>query len=213
MGPEEEAREWGATRPVAQPKDDWISVPAPELRIFDPTLAAAIDARLKGQREIYLRGTRGTLASKPVNGMAAKYLLSGLATCGMCGGAFAPRLAGGTSRRASYRCLANHQKGGSVCANTWHVPVAVADTAIITVVQSAVLNPYAVEEAVKAVLARFTRTSITHERGRLRAALTAAEAKLANLSQANRARRRPAGPGRSAPRAGTGACHPEASAR
>jgi len=54
---------------------------------------AALDARLRDQRQIYLRGTRGTLASKPVNAIALKYLLTGLTTCGVCGGSFGPRLA------------------------------------------------------------------------------------------------------------------------
>src|SRR5262249_2122870 len=121
---------WGAKRATACPQDDWVRVPAPHPRIFPVGLAAAIDAPRGDQQKLYLRGTRGQLQSKPVSSMASKYLLTGLATCGVCGGSFGPRLAAGRSRHQVYRCLVNHTRGPAVCPNSWQVPVATTDTAV-----------------------------------------------------------------------------------
>lgn len=176
--------EWGATHPTTQPTADWITVAAPQLRILDAPTAAAIDARLTDQRAIYLRASHGTLASKPVNGMDSKFLLTGLAVCGTCGGAFAPRLAAGRSRHQVYRCRVNHSRGASVCANTWAVPVAVAETAVLNLIESVVLNPRVVQAAIAAVVQAASPAALTHERARLRTQLRACDDALTHLTDA-----------------------------
>ncbi len=176
--------EWGAQRPRRQPQDDWDEIAAPHLRIFPPELSAAIDAHLATQRAIYLRGTKGQLQSKPVNGMAAKYLLSGLATCGVCGGSFGPRLSGGTSRRQVYRCLVNWTRGAAVCANTLQVPVVAADTAVLSVVEAVVLRADVAAAAVEEALRRLRPDSAEADRARLESALRQIKGQLANLTSA-----------------------------
>ncbi len=175
---------WGARHPQRQPQDDWEVFQAPHLAIVSRELWDAVHARLQAQRAIYLRGTGGRLQSKPANGMASKYLLTGLATCGVCGGSFGPRLAAGRSRRQVYRCLVNHTRGAAVCANALQVPVLAADTAVLTLVEAAVLRPDVAAAAVEEALHRLRPESAGTERTRLQTALRQIEGQLANLTAA-----------------------------
>src|SRR4051812_27473348 len=65
-----------AMRELTQPKDEWLSREFPELRIIDPSLAEAVDARRRDRAARYLRAANGQLIGRPSSG--AKYLLSGL---------------------------------------------------------------------------------------------------------------------------------------
>jgi site-specific DNA recombinase len=173
---------WGVRHPQRQPQDDWVVLPAPHLAIVPREHWDAVHARLHAQRAIYLRGTGGRLQSKPANGMASKYLMTGLATCGVCGGSFGPRLAAGRSRRQVYRCLVNHTRGSAVCANTLQVPVLAADTAVLTLVEATVLRPDVAAAAVEEALRRLRPKSTDAEHARLQTALRQIEGQLANLT-------------------------------
>src|SRR3989442_1158341 len=80
--------QWGQKRPTLRPKDDWIVVPAEPLRIVSEELWQAAHERLHTSRQSYLRTNEGKLCGKPGNGVESKYLLTGLVTCGECGGPF-----------------------------------------------------------------------------------------------------------------------------
>ena len=81
---------WGRKRRSRRPKDDWIQVDLPELRIVSEELWQAAHDRLRAAREIYLRDTGGKLWGEPANGIESPYLLTGMALCGICHGALAP---------------------------------------------------------------------------------------------------------------------------
>ena len=64
-------------------------------------MGTAAHERLSGSRLNYLRKTDGRLWGKPANGIESKYLLTGMATCGGCGGAMIsyPRTYGSPGHR------------------------------------------------------------------------------------------------------------------
>jgi site-specific DNA recombinase len=104
---------WGQRRPTLQPKDAWMIRPAEHLRIVSDDLWARAHERLQTSRESYIRTNDGKLFGKPGNSVESKYLLTGLATCGVCGGALTVR----SSKRHpwAYYCLSNIQRGAAVC--------------------------------------------------------------------------------------------------
>lgn len=79
----------GRKRPTERRPEDWIRVPVPHLHIVSDALWTAAHERLDTSRRSYLLGAEGRLWGKPANGVESKskYLLTGMAVCGMCGGA------------------------------------------------------------------------------------------------------------------------------
>ncbi len=176
---------WGKRKRALQPPDDWERVKAPYLRIFPAEMAVAIDARLRDQRAIYLRGTGGRLQSKPASSASSAFLLTGLATCAVCGGSFGVRLAGGRSRRRVYKCLVNHTRGPAVCSNGLAVSLAATDHAVLSVVESVVLRPEVIVASLNEAVRRLRPADQPNaERQRLQAALAQTERELRNLVQA-----------------------------
>src|SRR5687767_11366100 len=77
---------------AAVTQDDWVVRQREDLRIVSPALWEQVQRRMEGQRAIYMRHTNGHLFSKPSNSLEARYLLSGMALCGVCGGTFTAKL-------------------------------------------------------------------------------------------------------------------------
>ena len=77
-----------------------------------------------------------------MNGIAAKYLLTGMAVCGQCGGALTIRTrANGTSRLALYQCLTQVTKGPRICANRTAMPRPDAESAVLETARTRLLHP------------------------------------------------------------------------
>ena len=71
-----------------------------------------------------------------------KYLLTGTAVCGQCGGALTIRTrAHGTSRLALYQCLTHVTKGPHICANRSAIRQREADAAVLETLQHQLLHP------------------------------------------------------------------------
>jgi site-specific DNA recombinase len=137
---------WGqrVTRRTARqrPPEDWIQVGRPDLRIVSETLWTSVQERLRETRATYLRSSDGRLHGRPVNGIAAKYLLTGMAVCGQCGGALTIRTrAHGTSRLALYQCLTHVTKGPRICANRSAIRQREAEAAVLETVRHQLLHP------------------------------------------------------------------------
>jgi site-specific DNA recombinase len=129
-----------------RPETEWIRVSRPDLRIFDEDLCARLDAR-RAQKAKF-KGARGRVGREP------KYLLSGLARCGCCGGPM--KVSGGkdgTKPIKVYGCGWHRDRGDSVCANTLRRPVAGVDEALIAWVHENVLR----EDLILDVLAEVRR--------------------------------------------------------
>lgn len=76
----------GQVQRQERPQAEWFTISAPDLQIVSDQLWQQVHERLDQQRSAYLRGTNGQLWGRPARGVESKYLLSGLARCGSCGG-------------------------------------------------------------------------------------------------------------------------------
>jgi hypothetical protein len=84
-----------------RPKDDWITVEVPDLRIIPQDLWDRAQERSR----------RRTPAAVGLSGRFRHYLLSGFVICAVCGGAYVVKTP------YSYRCGTHHARGATVCAN------------------------------------------------------------------------------------------------
>jgi site-specific DNA recombinase len=91
---------------------EWLRVDVPEWRIVPEALWEAAHARLAKARKNYLAGTQGARWGRPVTGTAAKYLLTGLGRCGVCGGGLTVRSRAHGKAQRSYRyvCSTHHYR-------------------------------------------------------------------------------------------------------
>ena len=168
---------WGRTRQQARPEAEWVRVQAPHLQIVTTGLWKAAHTRLKGARAIYLRGTQGQLWGRPTDGVESKYLLTGLARCGVCGGSLVVRSRSHGGRRAFfYGCTSYHHRGRTVCTNTLEMPMLAADEAVLSQLEGDALCPEVLEAALSRALGRLTTPD--PDAGKRRRALTAKGKKL-----------------------------------
>ncbi|MPZ18097.1 MAG: hypothetical protein GEV06_09320 [Luteitalea sp.] len=145
--------QWGIKEQRSTPEAEWLRLSAPELRIVSDDLWNAAHARLAGSRETYVRGTGGRLWGRPPNGVASKYLLSGLARCGQCGGSIIVRTrASGRKRTAWYACSSYHVRGRTVCTNHLEVPLEAVDAALFDMLEADVLSTDVLEDVTRRVV-------------------------------------------------------------
>src|SRR6266478_2513195 len=133
--------------------------------------------------EAYVRTKDGKLFGKPSNGIASKYLSTGLMTCGVCGGSFSVRKSG---RGALHlRCLSYVQHGPRGC----RVHVALPEPAIIdlvlTMYETQVLDERVILAAVDEAVRRLhADTNPAAQREALPARLTEITGECRNLAVA-----------------------------
>ena len=152
----------GRQRPKAAA--DWVTVDAPALRIVDADVSQAVDTRLQGRRDYYLRGAKGRLLGRPVEG---RYLLAGFLQCA-CGARFEAVRRGRT--KLAYICSARRRKGPSVCPNEVSLPVAEIEQTFLDVIEGTVLHPDFIDRVVDAAFALQPddeRSALMEERTRL----------------------------------------------
>jgi DNA invertase Pin-like site-specific DNA recombinase len=92
----------------------------------------------------------------------ARYLLSGILECGVCGSKLV--ISGGAQRR--YRCGAHHQGGVHACTNAHSFPMKIAEDMILEPVMQDMLSDAAIALGVKALKEERpvrTRTPVNHE--------------------------------------------------
>lgn len=102
---------------------EWVKVDVPDLRIIDEATANAVD------REF---ARRATGKGRSGNGQRAKYLLSGMIKCGVCGSSFT--LAG----KDYYRCAGQRERG--TCTNTTSVRREPLEESVMSALQSRLLT-------------------------------------------------------------------------
>ncbi|HYN07173.1 MAG TPA: recombinase family protein [Vicinamibacterales bacterium] len=160
----------GQVAPALQPSGVWLRRAAPELRVVSAELAALVDARFDGQRARTLRMHNGQLRGRPP-GEGSPYLLTGLLTCGVCGGGMEVlSSASGGRRRFHYRCYVARRKGPACCTNTLPAPMADADAAVLRAVEDTLLHPAVVERAIQ-----YAETEVARQRSAGREDALAAE--------------------------------------
>jgi site-specific DNA recombinase len=126
----------------------------PDLRIVSKDLWEAVQKRLKSVRQTYVRETGGTLWGRPETGAQSKYLLSGLARCGLCGASMIATKGLGRGRQmyARYACSHNSNRGRTVCENNYRESQESLDNKVIDAVERTVLTPERVDRIIQLAL-------------------------------------------------------------
>ncbi|MDO5703817.1 MAG: recombinase family protein [Paracoccus sp. (in: a-proteobacteria)] len=136
------------------PEAQWIRTEVPHLRIVDDALWNAVRERQKRIAEAYGadrregRVARLHLANRPVS------LLSGLMTCGSCGGKVGMVLSG------RFGCLNHHRRG--TCSNNRTILREKLEARVLAGLQDKLVSAEAVEEAVRAYVEETNR--LNHQR-------------------------------------------------
>jgi hypothetical protein len=157
------------------------------LRIVPEPLWQAVRERFRDTRVSYLRATNGQLWGRPANGIESRYLLTGLAQCGRCGGRLIVHSRTSGGRRANaYLCSYHHLRGSTVCPGGLVLPMDGTNEAVLETVEQEVLHPEVVRRALRKVLDDLetpTDTVVPH-RTALQAELTVLDRELARLTAA-----------------------------
>ncbi len=127
------------------PEDKWVRVEVPELRIIDDDLWARVKTRQAALAEQFEPVSRGVLAAraKRLNELRRPvHLLSGLLTCGICGGKY------GVITSGRYGCLTKFHKGG--CDNGRTIRISNVEQRVLTGLTENLVSPETVAAAVRA---------------------------------------------------------------
>ena len=166
---------WGLVRPQGRPRQDWVRISAPDLRIIADELWTAAQLRLAFVRQRWWAGMKG----RPF-GSGAKYLLTGLLQCSECGSGIEARSRRHGARRVMfYGCSGYHRKGVTVCRNSLTLPMDVVDNAVMTTVEESLLRPDLVELALNKALDAVATEGTPSDRDRIVSELASVKAELA----------------------------------
>ena len=121
---------WGIKHQTGRVEAEWVQLEKPDLRIVPEPLWQAVRERFRDTRASYLRATNGQLWGRPANGIESRYLLTGLAQCGRCGGSLIVHSRASAGRRThAYLCSYHHLRGNTVCPGGLVLPVEVTNEA------------------------------------------------------------------------------------
>ena len=111
-----------------RPESEWLRVEAPELRIVPEDLWQRCRTQIDRRSAQYLRHANGRLYGHPAGAdIQSRYLLVGIAQCGVCGGSLGALRRGKGGGHPSYMCLIHYKRGGSKCSNTLRINQLVLD--------------------------------------------------------------------------------------
>jgi site-specific DNA recombinase len=136
-----------------RPPSEWVRLEAPDLQIIPTDLWSTVNSRLEDAKRMYLRNTKGQLLTRPSGEkMISKYLLSGLAKCGVCGGSVvAMTRNNGRHRRKLYGCVSHHKRGTAICSNGLQIEQDRLDQAVLHAIAD-MLNEDMLQAAVERAL-------------------------------------------------------------
>lgn len=163
---------------VLRDPKEWITKPAPLLRIIDDDLWEKVKAaRAAVSREVYaLREIHGRARS---TGRNPKYLFSGLLVCGICQSKF---VVCSTER---YGCATRRAQGATECSNQLQVRRHVVESALLTAIQKDLFTSEGLEifkQEVVRLLANQPRLR-RPDLAKARARLAVVQGELANVMQ------------------------------
>ena len=124
---------------LRRPPGEWTRVERPELAIVDAATWAAVGAVLEGRQR---------LTGSTHRGARARYLLSGFARCGACGGPLQAADYGTGGRRRAYVCSWARDRGPAVCTATARREVGEVDRAVVGWITAHALRDDVVTEQV-----------------------------------------------------------------
>jgi site-specific DNA recombinase len=127
------------------PESAWIRINVPELRIVEEPLWQAVKARQAELAKLFeatTKGVREARAKRMNEARRPAFLLSGLLTCGCCGGKY------GIVVADRYGCLNNQRRG--TCSNGRTIRREVIESRVLAGLTEKLVSPAAVAEAVRA---------------------------------------------------------------
>ncbi len=129
------------------------TIERPELRIVPPELWERVQSRIQAETHRYKHRIDGKPVSKPDTGRVAKYLLSGMARCKVCGGAM---IVSSRTRHdvPHYICGYRHNRGETVCTNDHRARTETMDGPILEAVEQALFTPQAVSDLIDMAVRR-----------------------------------------------------------
>jgi len=139
------------------PEAEWIRTEVPELRIVDDALWQAAKARQAELAKLFAAttiGVREARAKRLSTTRRPVFLLSGLLTCGSCGGKY------GVILKDRYGCLNHHRRGS--CDNGRTIRRPVIEQRVLSGLSERLVSAEAVAEAVRAYHQEMNRQN--HER-------------------------------------------------
>jgi DNA invertase Pin-like site-specific DNA recombinase len=176
---------WGQHKQTRRPEAEWLRVSAPALRIVTETEWTAAHHRLGEARACYLRHNDGKVWGHPARGVESKYLLVGLATCGVCGGGLSVRTsANGKQRARYYVCTANYHGLAEKCPNARNWPMDDLDALVLEALGDQVLSEDAARIIVQRVVEGYKRLKPREDGPRVEAEIAALDGELARLTNA-----------------------------
>jgi len=165
----------------------WLRREAPEVRIVAEELWRRAHACMTKKAEAFKRAASGTLIGRPPGTRTSRYLLSGLAQCGVCEGsifAYAQNHHAG-ARVGWYRCHLHATRGADICTNQVRVSMRAVDTLVLDAIERQVLDAAALDacldEAVK--LWEAEQTPAAAARAAVKTELRRVETEIAALEQ------------------------------
>ncbi len=157
------------------PEAEWITTEVPELRIIDDALWQAVKSRQQALAVQFANAITATRASFQLNTThRPKSLLSGLVTCGVCGGPYALRLKG--------RFACSNRIDTKSCTNGHSIARETLEARVLDGLRGRLMAPKVAAEAVRAYVEETNR--LNHQR---RAAGAADKAALEGILKAIRA--------------------------
>src|SRR5262249_30772848 len=165
----------GTKKQRKREQSEWLTIPAPELRIVSDELWQRVRARLD-ERAIAFPRVGRQLAGRPRYPDESAYLLVGFTRCSLCGGPVGTDLRGNGSGPKGqprphvphYACLDHKRRGKSICGNAVAIRQDILDRAILDAI-SEVLHPGVLSRAVEKALAKlaYARSHHTNRKAQL----------------------------------------------
>jgi site-specific DNA recombinase len=146
---------------------EWITLPAPDLRIVPEALCQRVQERLDRAQALYARGEAGRLLSRPRLRDESSYLLTGFARCAVCSGPVGTELRaqGSVGKRhhvPHYACLDHKRRGVAICTNPVALPQSRLDQAILNSICE-VLDATVLDRAVDLAVERLTAGAVDQQ--------------------------------------------------
>ncbi|EAP88626.1 hypothetical protein OA2633_00005 [Oceanicaulis alexandrii HTCC2633] len=145
----------GKARMVPNPESEWVRRPAENWRILPEDLCDAID-RAKAKRA---NADTGREHKRP------RRALSGLLSCGCCGG---PLQIQGRASAARYGCSRRKNQGASVCEGIGYVSATEIEARVLTATKTRLLSPEAIRLGMEAYRRRRRELASTNASDRAR---------------------------------------------